>query len=42
MHINVGLTNGSQKRDIKNTLELYHALKVYKKRILIYFFLIRQ
>lgn len=35
LHINVGLTHGSQKRDIKNSLELYHAVEIDGKRIMI-------
>lgn len=35
MHINVGLTHGSQKQDIKNALELNHDVEIDGKRILI-------
>lgn len=37
MHINVGLTHGSQKRDIKNALEQYHTVEIDGKTILIQF-----
>lgn len=38
MHINVGSTHGSQIRDIKNALELYHVFEIDGKRNLIKIF----